>query len=206
MRRMNSTGSATWRQNRCDFVEVTVGSYTAAVPGTRVQARPFRGDLTPSADYRSGMRRKGRRFTRHRDHNVCKPCTLNAQSPRSSGHGRRATRHTDGNTRNRHGLTAHPSAPRRKQTPPTGQPTAHTGEVTSSNAAHACSNLQVASFDGSHDPSKRELASSNSAFNRSNSESVCSNATDDDADVWAALKVQFRGRSRCRRTGAPLSR
>ena len=71
---------------------------------------------------------KRRRFTRQRDRSVCKSCTPNVESPRSSEYVRRATRHTHGNSGNLRGFMAHTSAHRRKATRPTGQTTAETAK------------------------------------------------------------------------------
>ena len=86
-------------------------------------------DIAPRAHRRPRrIMPKRRRLTRHRDQNVCKPCTLNAQSPRSSDHCRRAARHTQVNTRKRPGVTAHTSAQRRKLPRPNGRTTAQTAK------------------------------------------------------------------------------
>ena len=86
-------------------------------------------DVAPRAHRRQIMPKRPR-LMRHLDQNVCKSCTLNAQSPRSSEHVRRATRYMHRNTGKRLGFTGHTSAHIRKETRPTGQDDPQTAKVT----------------------------------------------------------------------------
>ena len=108
----------------CVAGEALAPALLAAYP--QIRAMLTRLDVTSMTFTAKGLRSP--RHRDHRDQNVCKPCTLNAQSPRSSEHVSRATRHTHGHTGKPPRFTAHTSAQRRKQTRPDGRTTAQTAK------------------------------------------------------------------------------